>query len=109
LLGTGGAPRAFNALGRGWMEREFRVPKVEIYTKMTCGFCIRAKKLLDMKKVPYEEISVDLGGPRKAEMVERANGRMTVPQIFIDGRHIGGCDALMALEYDGKLDELLAA
>jgi glutaredoxin 3 len=62
-----------------------------------------------MTKVDYDEIPVDLGGPRKAEMVERAGGRMTVPQIFIDGRHIGGCDALMALEYDGKLDELLAA
>ena len=85
------------------------MPKVEIYTKMTCGFCVRAKRLLDMKKVPYEEISVDLGGPKKAEMLERSGGRMTVPQIFIDGRHIGGCDALMALEYDGKLDELLAA
>ena len=109
MLGTGGAPRASDALRRGWTKREFRVPKVEIYTKMTCGFCIRAKKLLDMKKVDYEEIRVDLGGPKKAEMVERAGGRMTVPQIFIDGKHIGGCDALMALEYDGKLDELLAA
>ena len=85
------------------------MPKVEIYTKMTCGCCILAKWLLDMMKVDYEEIHVDLGGPRKAEMVERAGGRMTVPQIFIDGKHIGGCDALMALEYDGKLDELLAA
>ena len=83
--------------------------KVEIYTKMTCGFCVRAKRLLDMKKVDYEEIAVDMGGPKKAEMVERAGGRTTVPQIFIDGRHIGGCDALMTLEYDGKLDELLAA
>jgi len=83
------------------------VPKVEIYTKMTCGFCVRAKRLLDMKKVVYEEIPVDLGGARKAEMVGRSGGRMTVPQIFIDGKHIGGCDALMALEYDGKLDELL--
>jgi glutaredoxin 3 len=91
------------------IEREFRVPKVEIYTKRTCGFCIRAKKLLDMKKVAYEEIPVDLGGPRKDEMVQRSGGRMTVPQIFIDGRHVGGCDALMALEYDGKLDELLTA
>jgi glutaredoxin 3 len=90
-------------------EEEFRVPKVEIYTKMTCGFCVRAKRLLDMKKVVYEEIPVDLGGARKAEMVERSGGRMTVPQIFVDGEHIGGCDALMALEYDGKLDELLDA
>jgi glutaredoxin 3 len=90
-------------------EEEFRVPKVEIYTKMTCGFCVRAKRLLDMKKVVYEEIPVDLGGPKKAEMIERSGGRMTVPQIFVDGKHIGGCDALMALEYDGKLDELLDA
>ncbi len=83
--------------------------KVEIYTTMTCGFCVRAKKLLEMKKVHFEEYPVDFGGARKAEMVERAGGRMTVPQIFINGRHVGGCDELMALEYQGKLDELLAA
>jgi glutaredoxin 3 len=88
---------------------EGRLAKIEIYTKMTCGFCIRAKRLLDMKKVEYEEYPVDFGGQKKAEMVERAGGRMTVPQIFIDGRHIGGCDELMALEQQGKLDELLAA
>jgi glutaredoxin 3 len=82
--------------------------KVEIYTKTFCGFCIRAKRLLDMKKVNYEEYSVDLGGAKKAEMVQRA-GRTTVPQIFVEGRHIGGCDELMALEQQGKLDELLAA
>jgi glutaredoxin 3 len=111
LLGKGGSPVAIDALSTG-VSREFEegpVPKVEIYTKMTCGFCVRAKRLLDMKKVKYDEIHVDMGGPRKAEMVERSGGRMTVPQIFIDGRHVGGCDALMALEYDGKLDELLAA
>ena len=85
------------------------LPKVEIYTKMTCGFCLRAKKLLDMKRVPYEEYSVDFGGAKKAEMIQRAGGRMTVPQIFINGRHVGGCDELMTLEYQGKLDELLAA
>ena len=85
------------------------MPKVEIYTKLTCGYCYRAKKLLEMKKVPYEEYFVDLGGAKKAEMVERAGGRMTVPQVFINGRHVGGCDDLMALEYQGKLDELLAA
>lgn len=82
--------------------------KVEIYTKFMCGFCIRAKRLLDMKKVPYEEYSVDLGGAKRAEMVERAGGRMTVPQIFVNGRHVGGCDELMMLEQQGKLDELLA-
>lgn len=83
--------------------------KVEIYTKMFCGFCTRAKRLLEMKKIDYEEYPVDVPGPKKAEMVERAGGRMTVPQIFINGRHVGGCDELMALEYEGKLDELLAA
>ena len=85
------------------------MPKVEIYTKSTCGFCRRALMLLDMKKVAYEQHGVDFGGARKAEMVSRAGGRATVPQIFIDGRHIGGCDDLMNLEQAGKLDELLAA
>ena len=88
---------------------EWLLAKVEIYTKMTCGFCVRAKRLLDMKKVPYEEYPVDFGGAKKIEMVDRAGGRMTVPQIFINGRHVGGCDELMDLEYQGKLDELLAA
>lgn len=83
--------------------------KVEIYTKMMCGFCVRAKKLLEMKRVQFEEYPVDVGGPRRAEMMERAGGRMTVPQIFINGRHVGGCDELMALEQQGKLDEILAA
>ncbi len=83
--------------------------KVEIYTKATCPFCIRAKRLLTMKKIDFAEYGVDSGGSRKAEMVERSGGRMSVPQIFIDGRHVGGCDDLMALEYDGKLDKLLAA
>jgi glutaredoxin 3 len=90
-----------------WLER--RLAKVEIYTKMMCGFCHRAKTLLEMKKVAYEEYAVDFGGSKKAEMVERAGGRMTVPQIFINGHHVGGCDELMSLEYQGKLDELLAA
>jgi glutaredoxin 3 len=85
------------------------MPTVEIYTKATCGFCMRAKRLLQMKHVPFEEIPVDFGGEKKAEMIDRAGGRMTVPQIFIDGRHVGGCDELMRLEQDGKLDALLAA
>lgn len=83
--------------------------RVEIYTKMTCGFCVRAKRLLEMKKTAYEEHPIDFDGAKRAEMIERAGGKMTVPQIFIDGRHVGGCDDLMALEYQGKLDELLAA
>jgi glutaredoxin 3 len=85
------------------------VPQVEIYTKVTCPYCIRAKQLLDSKGVQYREIKVDLGGAEKQEMVQRANGRMTVPQVFIGGQHIGGCDDLMALEYAGKLNRLLEA
>lgn len=83
--------------------------KVEIYTKMTCGFCTRAKRLLEMKKTDYLEHPIDFDGAKRAEMIDRTGGRMTVPQIFINGRHVGGCDDLMALEYQGKLDELLAA
>ena len=83
--------------------------KVEIYLKTTCPYCLRARQLLDSKGVAHEDYVVDLGGPKKAEMVQRSNGRSTVPQIFIDGKHIGGCDDLVALEEHGKLDELLAA
>ncbi|MDP9085264.1 MAG: glutaredoxin 3 [Pseudomonadota bacterium] len=83
--------------------------KVEIYLKTTCPYCLRARQLLDSKGVAHEDYVVDLGGPKKAEMVQRSNGRSTVPQIFIDGKHIGGCDDLLALEEHGKLDELLAA
>jgi glutaredoxin 3 len=85
------------------------VKRVEIYTKTFCGFCWRAKHLLDSKGIEYQEISVDFGGEAKQEMIERSEGRTTVPQIFIDGRHIGGCTELVSLERDGRLDELLAA
>jgi glutaredoxin 3 len=85
------------------------VARVEIYTKFTCPYCHRAKALLRQKGVEPEEIAVDLGGPKKQEMIQRASGRMTVPQIFINGRHVGGCDDLFELEESGKLDELLAA
>lgn len=83
--------------------------EVEIYTKMTCPYCLRAKSLLEQKGVELKEIAVDFGGQPKQEMVQRAGGRMTVPQIFIGGRHVGGCDDLFELEGAGKLDELLAA
>ena len=84
--------------------------KVEIYTKLFCGYCSRAKQLLDAKGAAYEEIDITMGGPRRAEMIERAGGgSTTVPQIFIDGKHIGGSDDLAALERQGTLDELLAA
>jgi glutaredoxin 3 len=85
------------------------VPIVEIYTKTFCGYCWRAKHLLDSKGIEYREIAVDFGGEVKEEMVQRASGRTTVPQIFIAGRHIGGCNELVALEHEGRLDELLAA
>ncbi|MEO7786905.1 MAG: glutaredoxin 3 [Sphingomicrobium sp.] len=82
--------------------------KVEMYLKTTCPYCLRARQLLDSKGVAHEDHVVDMGGPKKQEMVQRANGRTTVPQIFIGGKHIGGCDDLMALDRQGKLDALLA-
>lgn len=81
---------------------------VEIYVKTTCGYCWRAKHLLETKGVEYKEIVVDFGGPEKELMIQRANGRRTVPQIFIRGQHIGGCDDLFALERDGRLDEIIS-
>ena len=85
------------------------MPLVEIYVKTTCPYCWRAKHLLDEKGVEYKEIVVDFGGPERQVMIQRANGRTTVPQIFIDGKHIGGCDDVMALERAGRLDELITA
>jgi glutaredoxin 3 len=85
------------------------MPKVEIYTKMFCPYCVRAKRLLGDKGVPFEEYDITLGGPKRAEMIQRANGGSTVPQIFIGDRHVGGSDELAALERAGKLDPLLAS
>ena len=85
------------------------MPTVEIYSKTSCSYCWQAKRLLDSKGVAYKEILLDFGGPERDVMIRRANGRTTVPQIFIDDRHIGGCSDLMALERDGKLDTLIAA
>jgi glutaredoxin 3 len=83
--------------------------KVEIYSSPFCGFCYRAKRLLDSKGVAFEEYDVMMNGALKSEMIDRAGGRTTVPQIFIDDRHIGGCDELHALDAAGKLDPLLEA
>ncbi len=80
----------------------------DIYTKTYCPYCWRAKELLSSKGVDYHEVAVDFGGDAKQLMVERASGRTTVPQIFIKGQHVGGCDDLVALERAGKLDELIA-
>lgn len=85
------------------------MPKVEIYTTPLCPYCWRAKKLLGEKGVEFEEIDLWREGKRRAEMQERAEGRSTVPQIFIDGRGIGGSAELAALEASGRLDELLSA
>jgi glutaredoxin 3 len=83
--------------------------RVEIYSKMFCPYCARAKRLLSDKGVDFEEYDITMGGPKREEMLSRANGRHTVPQIFIDDRHIGGSDDLAMLEQAGKLDPLLQA
>lgn len=82
--------------------------RVEIYTTPFCPYCDRAKALLDRKGVAYEEIDAPHGSAARKAAIERSGGRTTVPQIFINGRPIGGSDDLMALERAGKLDALLA-
>ncbi|HEX7783399.1 MAG TPA: glutaredoxin 3 [Sphingobium sp.] len=82
---------------------------VEIYTKAFCGYCARAKALLGSKGVAFEEYDITIGGPKRAEMLERSHGGSTVPQIFIDGAHVGGSDDLNALDRAGKLDPMLNA
>jgi glutaredoxin 3 len=82
-------------------------PKVEIYTKIYCGYCYRAKRLLESKGVAFEEHDITLGGAGRAEMLERKPDAMTVPQIFIDGQAVGGSDDLARLDREGKLDALL--
>ena len=83
--------------------------QVEIYTKAFCPYCARAMNLLASKDVAVEETDIGMNTAKRGEMIERAGGRTTVPQIFIDGRHIGGCDDLMALDRSGRLDPLLTA
>lgn len=81
--------------------------KVELYTKSWCGYCSAAKRLLKGKGVPFDEVDVEDNPERLPEMIRRAGGRRTVPQIFIDDRHIGGSDDLHMLERQGTLDPLL--
>jgi glutaredoxin 3 len=81
--------------------------KVILYTTAFCGYCARAKALLEQKGVDFEEIDVTFSPEKRAEMKARANGRSTVPQIWINGQHIGGSDDLLALDAAGKLDPLL--
>ena len=82
---------------------------IEIYTSPLCGFCHAAKRLLNQKGVSFTEIDVSRDPDRRREMMQRANGRRTVPQIFVGPTHVGGCDDLYALERAGKLDPLIAA
>ncbi len=81
--------------------------RVEIFSTFLCPYCHRAKKLLESKGVAFEEIDVMLRPGRRAEMTTRSGGRTSVPQIFVDGRHIGDCDEIYALEAAGKLTPLL--
>jgi glutaredoxin 3 len=81
--------------------------RVEIYSSIFCGYCARAKALLERKGVAYDNVDVLEDTAKRDEMVARAGGRTTVPQIFIDGAHIGGSDELAALDRAGKLDQLL--
>jgi glutaredoxin 3 len=81
---------------------------VEIYTSPFCGFCHAAKRLLSQKGISFAEIDISRERNRRQEMLSRANGRHTVPQIFVGKTHVGGCDELYALERSGRLDPLLA-
>lgn len=82
--------------------------RVEIYTKFGCPYCARAKALLGEKGADYEEFEINSIPGKRDEMLQRSNGRHTVPQIFIDGRHVGGSDDLAELERAGRLDPMLA-
>jgi glutaredoxin 3 len=83
--------------------------RVEIYTKFGCPYCARAKALLGSKGVDYDEVDIGMEAGKRQEMMGRANGRYTVPQIFIDGRHVGGSDDLAELDREGRLDPMLEA
>lgn len=84
------------------------MPKVTIYTTPICPYCVRAKQLLKHKGIPFDEVDVLREPGRREEMLTRANGRRTVPQIFVGNIHVGGCDDLYELEHEGKLTMLLA-
>lgn len=85
------------------------MPRIEIYTTPYCGHCQAAKRLLQKKGLAYEETDVSADHALRAAMTDRAGGRQSVPQIFIDGRHVGGADELYGLDREGRLDPLLSA
>lgn len=82
--------------------------EVVIYTTTVCPFCVRAKMLLSKKQAAYKEINLSKNPELRDEMIAKADGKRTVPQIFINGKHVGGCDDLYELEMDGELDPMLA-
>lgn len=84
------------------------MPRVEIYTKAFCPYCTRAKALLDRKGVAYDEHDITMGGPRRREMIVRADGALTVPQVFVGDAHVGGSDDLVDADRSGELDRMLA-
>jgi glutaredoxin 3 len=85
------------------------MPPITIYTKGWCPYCVAAKDLLDEKGAAYTEIDIERMPEKRTEMIQKAGGRTTVPQIFINGRHVGGCDDLYALDGRGELARLLQA
>jgi glutaredoxin 3 len=97
------APRRFKRV----RDEDMSVPKVEIYTKWGCPYCVAAKSLLDGKGVAYAEYDITMGGPRRDEMRERVPGAYTVPQVLIDDVAYGGYDDIAALDHAGKLDTVL--
>lgn len=101
--------RGQGCLNSGKPIRRPRMPSIDIYTSPLCGFCHAAKRLLTQKGVNFNEIDVWANPNRKPEMIQRANGGRTVPQIFIGDTHVGGCDEIYALERAGNLDPLLQA
>jgi len=106
--------RMFTPVGLGPSEPPLSEPpqrskilaKVEIYTTPICPYCIRAKALLSQKGIPFEDINVMVNPTKRQEMEQRSGGR-TVPQIFIDGKAIGGCDEMFSLDYNDQLDTML--
>lgn len=83
------------------------MPDVVMYSTGFCPYCVRARMLLERKGIDYRDIRIDLEPARRSEMIERSGGRTSVPQIFIDDFHVGGCDDMYALEQQGRLDPLL--
>jgi glutaredoxin 3 len=99
-----GSSHSFKGFGKDFAVS---APKVEMYTKFACPYCVRAKMLLGRKGVEVEEFDITFGGEKREEMLKRAPDARTVPQIFIGDFHVGGSDDLAALEREGKLDALL--